>query len=81
MGITTKLAQDLFNIQTLSSKDIEQLHTLIIDFFAAAYAGYKLNREFNISVEKVIYENSGGVQVKALFYFKIKNILFVQQLL
>ena len=65
MGITTKLAQDLYNIQTLLLKDIEQLHTLIIDFFAAAYAGYKLNREFNNSVEKTVYGNSGGVRERA----------------
>ena len=44
MGITTELAKDLAAIGPLSTKDIEQLHTLIIDFFAAAYAGYQIGR-------------------------------------
>ena len=39
MSITTDLSKDLFNIH-LTTLDIEQLHTLIIDYFAAAYAGY-----------------------------------------
>ena len=52
MGITTELAVDLFQIQTLTDNDIEQIHTLIIDYFAATFAGYKLNRSFNSAVEK-----------------------------
>lgn len=59
MGITSRLAADLFSIQTLSARDIEQLHKLIIDFFAATYAGYKQNRIFNAAVEKVIYPQGG----------------------
>lgn len=47
MGLTTELVQDLSAIEVLSKCDIEQLHTLIIDFFAAAYAGYNQNRDFN----------------------------------
>ena len=39
MELTTQLAQDLFQIQELSVRDKKQLQTLIIDFFAAAYAG------------------------------------------
>ena len=59
MGITTELAVDLFQIQTLTDNDIEQIHTLIIDYFAATFAGYKLNRSFNSAVEKVVYSQEG----------------------
>lgn len=71
MGITTELAENLFSIKSLSNDDIEQLHTLIIDFFAAAYAGYKLNREFNQSVEKIIL-NQGGVEESHILFQKKK---------
>lgn len=54
MGITTSLAFDLFQIQKLSNQDKEQLRLLIIDFFAASYAGYKQNRDFNHAVERVV---------------------------
>lgn len=70
MGITTELAQDLFRIQKLSEKDCEQLKTLIIDFFAAAYAGYKQNREFNEAVERVIYLQGGVEESSVLFQAK-----------
>jgi 2-methylcitrate dehydratase PrpD len=66
MGLTTALAVDLFRIQKLTEKDQEQLQTLIIDFFAAAYAGYQQNRVFNNAVEKVIYPQ-GGVEESSVF--------------
>ena len=53
MGWTSDLAADLFQIQ-VNEKDKEQLHTLIIDFFAASFAGYKQNRAFNEAVEKAM---------------------------
>ena len=70
MGITTKLAKDLFGIQVLSREDREQLKTLIIDFFAAAYAGYKQNRSFNEAVEKVVYSQRGVEESFVLFQKK-----------
>lgn len=59
MGLTTQLATDLFQIQDLTEQDKETLQTLLIDFFAAAYAGYKQNRAFNNTVEKVIFDQGG----------------------
>ena len=47
MGITADLAKDLYAIKKLEKLDIEQLHTLIIDFFAA--------RAFNICYTYFIY--------------------------
>lgn len=59
MGITTDLSSDLFRIQRLTSEDKIQLHTLIIDYFAATYAGYKQNETFNKAVEKIVYSQEG----------------------
>ena len=60
MGLTTELASALFQIQSLSSKDIAQLQMLIIDFFAASFAGYRQNRDFNDAVGKTVYEQIGA---------------------
>ena len=70
MGITTQLAQDLASIQKLSERDIDQLHTLIIDFFAAAFAGYKQNSAFNEAVERVVYQQGGAEESSVLFQEK-----------
>lgn len=69
MGITRELAQELFRVQ-LSERDREQLRTLIIDFFAAAYAGYKQNRVFNEKVEWVVYPQGGIEESNVLFQEK-----------
>lgn len=69
MGVTSELAQDLFRIQ-LVEQDREQLRTLIIDFFAAAYAGYKQNRKFNEAVESVVYPQGGAEESSVLFQKK-----------
>lgn len=58
MGITTELAQDLVRIQP-NETDREKLRTLILDFFAAAYAGYRQNRRFNRAVEAVVFGAAG----------------------
>lgn len=69
MGLTTDLCNDLAEIQ-LNDKDREQLRTLIIDFFAAAYAGYKQNRSFNEKVEAVVYPQGGAEESTVLFQNK-----------
>ena len=69
MGITSELAQSLFQIQLIDS-DKKQLRTLIIDFFAAAYAGYKQNRVFNEKVERVVYQQAGREESYILFQEK-----------
>ena len=67
MGITTDLARDLSQITALNERDREQLHTLIIDFFAAAYAGYQQNRAFNQAVEAVVLPQGGAEESFVLF--------------
>lgn len=69
MGITSELAKDLYQIQ-LNEKDKEQLRTLIIDFFAAAFAGYKLNSTFNKKVETIVYPQGGEEESFVLFQRK-----------
>lgn len=59
MAITTELAVDLYGIQTLSELDRNRLKELIIDFFAACYAGWQINRTFNAAVEQVVLSQSG----------------------
>ncbi|MBR2824109.1 MAG: MmgE/PrpD family protein [Clostridia bacterium] len=65
--VTAKLAKDLYSIQTLSEKDKEQLRTLIIDYFAATYAGYKQNRAFNEAVERIVYPSAAGPEESHVF--------------
>lgn len=67
MNVTSKLASDLSQIQILSNKDKAQLRTLIIDFFAAAYAGFKQNRCFNKKVESIVL-NQGGVSESSVLF-------------
>lgn len=67
MGITKELAHDLFEIRFLTDHDVEQLHTLIIDFMAAAYAGKKQNAEFNKAIEAVIFPQGGTEESTVLF--------------
>lgn len=57
MGITAALSQDLYDIRALYDADIKQLHTLIIDFFAASFSGYALSRAFYQKVENIVYGN------------------------
>ena len=65
--ISTNLARDLYEIRALSKKDREQLRTLILDFFAAAYAGYRQNRRFNEAVEQVVFSQGGAEESRVLF--------------
>lgn len=58
-GATTELAGNLFLLEP-EPRDKEQLKTLIIDFFAASFAGYRQNRAFNEKVERVIYPQGGA---------------------
>ena len=75
MGITTQLATDLFQIQKLMVNDREQLKTLIIDFFAAIFAGYKQNKAFNKAIEK------GGTTIKSFTSSEGVHGLFQNELL
>lgn len=67
MGMTTEIASDLFGIRTLDNHDRDQLRKLILDFFAAAFAGYRLNGEFNHAVERAVFPRGGAEESTVLF--------------
>ena len=67
MSISSNIAKDLSGIQHLTEKDVYQIHSLMIDFFAAAFAGYSLNRDFNTACERVIYPVGGGRRELRIF--------------
>ncbi len=62
MGITASLAADLRGITALTAKDEAQLHTLILDYFAAAYAGFRQNEAFNRAVERAVLPQGGAAE-------------------
>lgn len=66
MKCTKELAQTLFEIQSLSEEDIACLQKLILDFFAASYAGYDINRRFNLQVESIVLPQ-GGAEESTVF--------------
>ena len=66
MGLTSDLCRALAKIRLMEA-DKAQLRTLIIDFFAAAYAGFQQNRTFHEKVERVVYPQSGARESWVLF--------------
>jgi len=61
-NVTKNLATDLFMIKDLSVEDKDKIVTLIIDFFAAMFAGYNLNESFNKKIEHIVLASSGVEQ-------------------
>lgn len=51
---------DLSPINKLTTADKKMLHKLIIDFFAASFAGFKQNRYFNRMIEEAVCEQSSN---------------------
>ena len=66
-GMTAALARDLYGIRDLTETDRKQLHKLIIDFFAAAYAGYRQNKPFNRATEAATLGQGGAEESHILF--------------
>ena len=60
MGITSSLAREFAGIGKLTERDKGMLRLLILDFFAASYAGYRQNRAFNDAVEAVVLPQGGA---------------------
>ena len=59
MNETKTLSFQLSAINSLKAEDIGQLKLLIIDFFAATFAGYKQNRNFNSIIEDIVFSQGG----------------------
>lgn len=62
------LAQRAAAIRELSREDREQLHLLLLDYFAASYAGYRQNAPFNRGVEAVVFARGGREESTVLFH-------------
>lgn len=58
MRLSKDLSMDLSKINKLTIADKKMLHMLIIDFFAASFAGFKQNRYFNRAIEEIVCEQS-----------------------
>lgn len=71
MGCTKELAYELYGIRELTDKDIECMRKLILDFFAASYAGYYINRRFNEQVERIVMP-VGGAEEATVFLCRKK---------
>ncbi len=69
-GVTKALAEDLYGIKSLNKKDRDQLESLILDFFAAAFAGYRQSRSFNEAVEEIVFSQGGAEESYVLFQAK-----------
>ncbi len=58
---TQLLAEFVYNLkfEDIKKSDIDYTKLLIMDYFAASYAGYRINTVFNNAVVKVIYDMGG----------------------
>ncbi|MBR1792793.1 MAG: MmgE/PrpD family protein [Bacteroidales bacterium] len=71
MGLTTQLSAELVAIDQLTDRDRERLQVLVLDFIAAAYAGYRVNYEFNRVVANVML-GQGGRTESAVFLSEVR---------
>ena len=70
MSLSSELSKDLYGISALTACDTGQIQTLILDFFAAAFAGYQQNKAFNRAVEAVVFPQGGAEESFVLFQKK-----------
>lgn len=66
MEISAILSQQLDSIKTLDENDIAQVKLLLLDFFAAAFAGYKQNKPFSNCAEQVLFAQGGNEEASVL---------------
>lgn len=66
MECTRVLSEELAAIETLDKSDIDCLHKLLLDFFAASYAGYAINKGFAGPVERIVFA-AGGAEEASVF--------------
>lgn len=59
MECTKILSEELYAIDELDEDDVKFLQKLLLDFFAASYAGYAINNGFADPVEQIVFEQGG----------------------
>ena len=62
------LARRVEGINILTAKDKHQLKLLLLDFYAAACAGYKQNETFNRGLETISFARGGKEESSVLFH-------------
>lgn len=71
LALSKILCKKCYQINDLSVDDVAQIKLLLLDFFAAAFAGYKQNDSFNRKVKEVILEQ-GGKEESSVFFLDQK---------
>ena len=66
MECTKVLSEELAAIRALDESDVSCLQKLLLDFFAASYAGYALNKAFAGPVEDIVFA-AGGTEEASVF--------------
>lgn len=66
MEISAILSQHLDSIKTLDENDRYQVKLLLLDYFAAAFAGYKQNKNFSDMAGQVVFSQGGNEEASVL---------------
>ena len=66
MEISAMLIQHVDNIQALDENDKSQIKLLLLDYFAAAFAGYKQNKAFSDMTGGVVFSQGGNEESSVL---------------
>ncbi len=67
MQITKYLCKKIATIDLLTCIDKKQIRLLLLDYFAATFAGYKQNKDFADKVKTVI-DQQGGIEEATVFF-------------
>lgn len=66
MEISAILCQHLDSIKTLDENDRYQVKLFLLDYFAAAFAGYKQNKNFSDMAGQVVFSQGGKEEASVL---------------
>ncbi len=67
---TAKILSDFvatLKIEDIPETTIQNVRLFILDYYAASIAGYRVNRKFNQSIEKLLFENGGKKESSVQF--------------
>ncbi len=67
--ITKELCKNALEMRTnhLSTENIELIKMHVLDYYAAAFAGYRINKDFNRINEEIFFEAGGKAESSVLF--------------
>lgn len=67
MELTRIFTEKIDRIKALNLRDINQIKLILLDYFAATFAGYKQNKDFSDRVKAVI-DQQGGLEESTVFF-------------